>query len=67
MQVVRIRQTTEFHAEVAIHSPGLEGLNRPIVWVFPELFLCLTCGKKEFIVPDNDLRTLMKDDCSSAG
>jgi hypothetical protein len=55
-----------FTAEVAIHSPGLEGLNKPIVWVFPELFLCLNCGKAEFFVPDNDLRTLVKDDSASA-
>jgi hypothetical protein len=34
MQVVRIRQTTEFHSGGAIHCPGLEGLNKPIVWVF---------------------------------
>ena len=56
-----------FTAEVAIHSQGLEGLDKPIVWVFPELFLCLTCGKAEFIVLDKDLRTLVKDDSASAG
>ena len=67
MQVVRIRQTRKFHYGGCIHSPGLAGLDKPIVWVFPELFLCLTCGKMEFIVPEKDLRTLMKDDSSSAG
>lgn len=46
---------SRFAAEVAIHSPGLNGLNKPIVWVFPELFLCLNCGKAEFVVHDNDL------------
>ena len=56
-----------FTAEVAIHPPGLEGLNKPIVWVFPELFLCLNCGKAAFIVPDKDLRTLVKGDSASAG
>ena len=55
-----------FTTEVAIHSPGLEGLNKPIVWVFPELFLCLNCGKAEFFVADNDVRTLVKDDSASA-
>jgi len=57
----------KFTAEVAIHFPGLEGLNRPIVWVFAELFLCLNCGKAEFIVPKNDLRTLERDNSASAG
>lgn len=56
-----------FTAEVAIHCPGLEGLNKPIVWVFPELFLCLNCGKAEFIVPAKDLRTLATDDSAAAG
>jgi hypothetical protein len=58
---------SKFTAEVAIHFPGLEGLNRPIVWVFPELFLCLNCGKAEFIVPNNDLRKLEKDASASEG
>lgn len=57
----------KFTAEVAIHSPGLEGLNKPIVWVFPELFLCLNCGKAEFIIPAKDLRTLATDDSATAG
>lgn len=57
---------SRFNGEVAIHFPGLEGLNKPIVWVFPELFLCLNCGKAEFTVPDKELRTLAKDDSASA-
>lgn len=56
-----------FTAEVAIHCPGLEGLNKPIVWVFPELFLCLNCGKAEFIVPAKGLRALATDDSAAAG
>ena len=63
----RSEKCRKFTAEVAIHFPGLEDLNRPIVWVFPELFLCLNCGKAEFIVPHNDLRTLEMDDSASAG
>ena len=55
-----------FKAEVAIHVPGLEGLNKPPVWVFPELFVCLNCGKTEFFVPNNELRILKKEDVASA-
>ena len=58
---------SRFIAEVAIHFPGIEGLNRPIVWVFPELFLCLNCGKADFTVPDNDLQTFRKADSTSPG
>jgi hypothetical protein len=57
----------EFAAEVAIHFPAPEGLNKPIVWVFPKLFLCLNCGKAEFVIPDNELRSLAENSAASAG
>jgi len=31
----------EFDSEVAIHFPGIEGLQKPIVWTFPKLRVCL--------------------------
>jgi hypothetical protein len=33
-----------FNGEIAIHFPGLEGLSKPIVWVFPTVLVCLECG-----------------------
>lgn len=60
-------QQSRFNAEVAFHFPGLEHLNKPVVFVFPELFVCLNCGKAEFVVPDNELRALGKEDVASAG
>ena len=41
-----------FIGEVAVHFPGLEGLNKPIVWVFPKLTICLLCGFVEFVLPE---------------
>jgi hypothetical protein len=41
----------KFTAEIAIHFPGLSGLEKPIVWVFPKLLVCLNCGTAEFSVP----------------
>jgi hypothetical protein len=35
-------------AEVAIHFPGLNGLDKPIVSIFPKLLVCLNCGFTEF-------------------
>jgi len=29
----------EFNSEIAIHFPGLKGLDKPIVWVYPKLAL----------------------------
>jgi hypothetical protein len=55
-----------FNGEIAIHFPGLEGLDKPIVWVFPKLLVCLKCGTTEFVVPDEQLRILAKEDASAA-
>lgn len=47
-----------FTAEVAIHFAGLEGLNKPIVWVFPKISVCLDCGSAEFAIPEKELQVL---------
>ena len=49
-----------FNGEIAIHFPGLNGLDKPIVWVFPNLAVCLACGSAEFIVPERELRVLVQ-------
>ena len=47
-----------FNGKVALHFPGLDGLTKPIVWVFPKVLVCLDCGFTEFAVPDEQLKTL---------
>jgi hypothetical protein len=47
-----------FNGEIAVHFPGLEGLDKPIVWVFPELVVCLDCGFTGFAVPERELQIL---------
>jgi hypothetical protein len=47
-----------FNGELAIHFPGLEGLNKHIVWVFPKLLVCLHCGFTELAVPERELQVL---------
>jgi hypothetical protein len=49
----------EFHGELAIHFPGIAGLQKPIVWTFPKLLVCLECGHAEFKVPERELRVLV--------
>lgn len=49
-----------FSAEVAIHFPGLAGLNKPIVWVFPRMLVCSQCGFSEFTVPEKELSVLLQ-------
>jgi hypothetical protein len=51
-------QIQEFDGDIAIHFPGLDGLNKPIVWVSPKVLACLNCGGAEFQVPQDQLRVL---------
>jgi hypothetical protein len=39
---------TNFDAEGNIHLAGLKGLNKPAVFVFPRLVVCLECGLTQF-------------------
>jgi hypothetical protein len=56
----------EFDGELAIHFPGLKGLDKPIVWVFPKLLVCLDCGFTEFAVPESELRQLVESAADAA-
>ena len=47
-----------FTGEIAIHFPGLKSLNKPIVWVFPTISVCLDCGGAQFAVPERELEVL---------
>jgi hypothetical protein len=57
---------SKFTAEMAIHFPGLKNLDKPVVWVFPEIVVCLDCGDAEFAVPEAELRQLAKGDAAAA-
>jgi hypothetical protein len=51
----------KFNGEVCLHFVGgLESLNKPLVWVYPETVVCVDCGLAQFYVPDSELRTLNK-------
>jgi len=36
----------------------LKNIGKPVVWVFPEVVVCLDCGTAEFAVPEPELRQL---------
>ena len=57
---------SKFRAEMAIHFPGLKNIEKPLVWVFPEVIVCLNCGAAEFSVPEAELHLLGKDDVAAA-
>ncbi len=54
-------------AEIGIHFLGLERVDKPTVWVFPEVIVCLDCGMAEFSVPKDELRQLEQSDSAAAG
>jgi predicted nucleic-acid-binding Zn-ribbon protein len=63
----RSENLRKFTGEIAIHFRGLRNINKPHVWVFPELVVCLNCGFAEFAVPETELRLLTKGRVASAG
>jgi hypothetical protein len=56
----------KFSAEIGIHFLGLKEINKPVVWVFPEVVVCLDCGTAEFAVPEAELRQLTRGDAAAA-
>lgn len=49
---------SRLNAELALHFPGLKGLDKPIVWAFREVSVCLNCGFAVFALPDAPLKEL---------
>ena len=56
----------DFSGEIAIHFPGLKNIDKPTVFVFPKLLICLNCGSAVFAVPETELSVLAKDDDTAA-
>lgn len=48
----------QFQAEINIHLPGLEVLNKAGVLVFPTVVICLHCGAAQFTIPQKELQEL---------
>jgi hypothetical protein len=56
----------KFSAETGIHFLGLENIDKPTVWVFTGVIVCLDCGMVEFSVPKDELRQLEQSDTAAA-
>ena len=52
----------EFIGEIAIHIPAPKNIAEPVVWVFPEVVVCLGCGASQFVIPEGELGMIPKDD-----
>lgn len=55
---------------MGVHSIGLRNIDKPTVWVFPRLLVCLDCGSAEFVVPEAERKGVValsfgsRDDCA---
>ena len=49
---------SHFGGEMGIHFLGLRNLDKPTVWVFPQLLVCMDCGFAEFMVPQSEREQL---------
>jgi len=56
----------KFTAEMGIHFPGLMNIDKPVVWVFPVLVVCLDCGISKFAIPKSELGLLAKGVAAAA-
>jgi len=54
----------KFSSEIDIHFPGLSNVKKTPVLVYPELLVCLQCGKAEFTVPKDELALLARSDAA---
>jgi hypothetical protein len=57
----------KFGVEMCIHFPELKNINRPVVWVFPKVVVCMDCGTAEFAIPEAELRQLANEETAEAG
>ena len=67
LQVVRFSQSEEIQRGDGHPFSELKDIDKPVVWVFPEVVVCLDCGTAEFAVPEAELRQLAKGDAAAAG
>jgi hypothetical protein len=59
------KNVSAFPAEINIHFPGFEGLDRPTVWAFPHLLVCVDCGVTQFTLSSDQVRELSEPDSRS--
>jgi len=50
----------QFTAEMLIHFVGLKNIDKPAVWVFPKISVCLDCGFSSFSTPKTELELLAR-------
>jgi len=52
----------KFKGTIAIHFSAMENLDKPHVYISPDVVVCLDCGIAQFAIPHAQLRLLGKGD-----
>jgi hypothetical protein len=47
-----------------LHFPGRENLDKPGIFVFPKVLVCLDCGSSQFAVSESELAVLALLECA---
>jgi hypothetical protein len=56
-----------FSAEINIHfTGGIQAIDKPTVWVFPQLSVCLNCGFAEFSIEKCELQQLAEESAEAS-
>lgn len=56
-----------FNAEINVHFPGRNNLDKPSVFTFPKLLVCLNCGFTEFVLETPELLRLKQGSAEVEG
>ena len=52
---------------MSVHVLGVENVDKPVVWVFPKVLVCMDCGFTELTIAENELRQLGKGPAKDLG
>jgi hypothetical protein len=55
----------EFSSEIHIHFRFRKNLDKPGVFIFPKVLVCLDCGFSPVIIPEAELRELVVSQVSA--
>src|SRR5215468_3315797 len=50
---------SRFGGELGVHFVGMKNIDKPTVFLFPRLLVCLDCGFTEFVIPQAEREELV--------
>jgi ribosomal protein L40E len=51
----------KLRAELVLHFNGLQNIDKPVLWTFPEVMVCTECGEADLHVPPHELQWWEQD------